>query len=83
MYKTSLSIKNGINSINILYTGSYKSIPIYYGDQVKNFKSAFKFAYIELNKEKLTRVIQMCKYMYYMNYRLSKRRISQSNYTHD
>ena len=28
MYKTTLPIQNSINCINILYTGSYKSIPI-------------------------------------------------------
>ena len=31
MHKNTLPIKNGINNVNILYTGSYKRIPIYYG----------------------------------------------------
>ena len=45
------SYKNSTNCINILNTGLYKSIPVYYGQQVKNFKSAFKYSCIELNKE--------------------------------
>ena len=64
MYKTTLLIKNGLNSINILYTDSYKKIPIHCGQKVKIFESAFKYVCIELNKEKLTQVIHMCKNMH-------------------
>ena len=59
--KTTFPIKNGINNTNILYTSSYKRIPIYNCQQVKNFKSAFKYVCVELNKMKLTRLIKMCK----------------------
>ena len=57
MCNTILPVKNGINSINILHTGYYKRILIYYCQYMKNFKSVC----IKLNKVKLTRVIQMCK----------------------
>ena len=38
MYKTTLPIKNGIINVNILCTGSYKRIPIHYGQYVDKFK---------------------------------------------
>ena len=57
MYKRMVPIRNGINSINILYKGFFKIIPIYYGEWVKNLKSTFKYVFIELNKMKLTAVI--------------------------
>ena len=37
MKKTTLPLKNRINNVNILYTGSYKIITVYYGQYVKNF----------------------------------------------
>ena len=64
MYKTTSPIKNGINRINILYTSSYKSIPIYQVNKRKKLKVYFNMFVLNklvLNKMKLTRVIQMCK----------------------
>ena len=64
IYKTTLPTKNGINRINILYTSSYKSIPIYQVNKRKKLKVYFNMFVLNklvLNKMKLTRVIQMWK----------------------
>ena len=50
-YKTTLPIKNSISLINILYADSFKSIPVYYDQLEKKFKSTFKYVCIELDKE--------------------------------
>ena len=39
--------EKSLNSINTLYTGSYKIILIYYGERMKNFKSIFLYVCIE------------------------------------
>ena len=39
--KSLIPMKNGINSLYILYAGSYERIPMYQGQCAKNFKSAF------------------------------------------
>ena len=48
MYKSLFSMKNGINSVNILYADFYKRILMYYGQRVKKFKSAFEYICVEL-----------------------------------
>ena len=51
-----------MHSINILYTGSYKRISIYYGQWVKIFKVYFNmFALNEIN------VSQLCKNVFTVN----------------
>ena len=62
--KTTFPIINGINNINILYTGSHKRIPKYYGQWVKNLKSLFQYVCMELNKMKLTWVFLKYKNMF-------------------
>ena len=39
--KSMFSLKNSINTINILHTGSHKSFPLHYGLQRKIFKTHF------------------------------------------
>ena len=64
VYKSMFPMKKGINNVNILYTGLYKRSKVYYGQQMKNFKSAYYcIVCIELNVMKLTCVTHMYKNM--------------------
>ena len=41
IYKSMFPMKNGLNSLNIMYTGSHKSFLIHYGSWSEVFKAHF------------------------------------------
>ena len=55
-------IKNGLNSINILYTGSHKSFSMHYG----LWQIELKQIYTTLNVMKLTYFIEMRKSIFHI-----------------
>ena len=68
IYKDMYPIINGINSLNILFTGSHKSFPMRYSLQGKNFLKLFKHIYIALNIMKLTCHSDVQKHVSYAGY---------------